>query len=136
VPAELEEMTAAPVDDSPFQEAEEAAPQAGEDAGNVVAFPAKKAKRGRKAREVYGPDSNYVDPVQSSKNKWTFRVRWIEPEGKRPILTSRALSVADYTKLKRSKRNYEAYINQLIAVCRSRALRAGHGADRCACGVS
>lgn len=109
--------------------------QKGEGA-NVLTFQKAKSNRGRKARAVYGPDSIYVDPVHSSKNKWTLRVRWIEPDGKRPILTARSLSLADYSKLKRSKKNYEAYTKQLIAVCRSRALRTGYGTDRRASGLS
>ena len=126
----IEQTPAEAMDDLRFEKPEET--QRPGAIGNVIAFPimAKPSTRGRKPREVFRADSIYVDPVQSSKNKWTFRVRWIEPDGKRPILTTRALSIADYTKLKRSKRNYEAFIEQLIAVCRSRAIRAGIGTDR------
>jgi hypothetical protein len=99
-------------------------------ADNLVIFPApeKTSRRGRKPREVFGTNSIYADPVRSSKNKWTIRVRWVEPDGSRPILTTRKLWVTEFNRLKRSKRTYETFTEQLIAVCRQRALRTSDGA--------
>jgi len=111
----------------------------GNEADNLVRFPAAESAstRGRKKRDVFGPDSIYADtPVRSSKGKYTFRIRWQEADGSRPFLTSRSMSVSDFKKLERSEKKLEAYKKQLVELCRSRALRAGHGADRRADGVS
>ena len=61
----------------------EASSNAHTEPDNVLPFPTKRPKRGRKksAETVYR-----VDYVKASRNTFAFRIRWKEPDGSEPAV--------------------------------------------------
>ena len=66
-------------------------------------------------------DNPKIDAVKASKNTWAFRVRWIEPDGSRPVVYLYRVSDPVYRMIR--KGNYAAFKKQLISGYQS-AIRA------------
>lgn len=93
---------------------------------NVLPFPTKRPKRGRKksAETVYR-----VDYVKASRNTFAFRIRWKEPDGTEPAVYVSRVNDPLFNSITKGKIRYAAFKKQLVASYLSRTVRQGHGID-------
>jgi hypothetical protein len=126
--AEVEETFPEVADDSLFSETdEETATIDDSDEANVIDFPGQHSRRGRKKKSV---ENTYrVDYVKASTNTWAFRIRWMEIDGREPVVYVSRVNDKLFKLIRRGRAAYAAFKKQLIVSYLSRAIRRSDRTD-------